>query len=35
MRDFMIAAGVLCAVASLVISVWDVIDGRRNKRGRK
>lgn len=35
MRDVMLVAGVLCAVASLAISIWDVIDGRRNKHGRK
>lgn len=35
MRDVMLVAGVLCAVALLAISIWDVIDGRRNRRGRK
>lgn len=33
MRDVMLVAGVLCAVASLAISVWDVYE-RRNRNGK-
>lgn len=36
MRDVRIVAGVLCAVASLAISIWDVYEGRkRNGKDQK